>query len=189
MDEQLKILILQCQKNKRSAQSEIYKRFSDRLFSICLRYSNNYEDAQDAFQDGFIQIFNKVDQFKFKGSFEGWISRVMVNFCIERLRKKNYLYVINDEITEDLNGQANFHFEIEEEVEDYSYQEILEFIRELPDRYQQVFNLYVIDGLTHKQIAELLNISVGTSKSNLFRARERLIQIITKNNSINAISK
>lgn len=189
MNEQLKILVKKCQRNNRSAQSEIYKLFSDRLFSICLRYSDNYDDAQDVFQDGFIHIFDKIKQYKFKGSFEGWISRVMVNFCIERLRKKNYLYVINDDITEDLNGHSEFIFETENEVDSFTYQEILNFIKQLPDRYQQVFNLYVIDEYSHKQISEMLNISIGTSKSNLFRARERLVEIIKQHNSIQIISK
>lgn len=189
MNEPLKILIQKCQRKNRSAQSEIYKLFSDRLFSICLRYTESYDDAQDVFQDGFIHIFDKISQYKFKGSFEGWISRVMVNFCIERLRKKNYLYVINDDITEDLNGHSEFIFETETDVDCFTYQEILTFVRQLPDRYQQVFNLYVIDGYSHKQISEKLNISIGTSKSNLFRAREKLIEMINKHSSIQTISK
>lgn len=189
MDESLKILILQCQKNDRTAQAKIYQQFSAKLFSICLRYSNSYEDAQDVFQEGFIHIFNKINQFQFKGSFEGWMTRIMVNFCIEIHRKKNYLYVVNDEITADEDALNEFFFEDEQEAENLSYEELLEFIRQLPDRYQQVFNLYAIEGYTHQQIAELLRISIGTSKSNFFRAREKLMESIKKNISHKVVSK
>src|SRR5690625_5685806 len=88
----------------------------------------------------------------------------MVNFCIERLRKKNYLYVINDDITEDLNGHSEFIFETETDVDCFTYQEILTLVRQLPDRYQQVFNLYVIDEYSHKQISEKLNISIRSEE-------------------------
>ncbi len=185
MDENLKILIRQCQENRRSAQSEIYKLYSASLFSVCLRYTNNYEDAQDIFQDGFIMIFNKINQFRFEGSFEGWLRRIMVNCCIEKHRVKNHLYVINEEITPDDNSED----ELELESEHYTYDEILEFVRSLPDRYQQVFNLYAIEGYSHQQISEMLQISVGTSKSNLSRAREKLKELIKKNTDIKVMSK
>ncbi len=185
MDENLNILIRQCQENKTAAQAEIYQLFSASLFSVCLRYTDNYEDAQDVFQDGFIMIFKKISQYSFKGSFEGWMRRIMVNCCIERHRHKNYLYVINEETTPE---------EIEDddtpiESEDYSYQNLLDFIRQLPDRYRQVFNLYVIEEYSHQQIAEMLDISVGTSKSNLFRAREKLKELLKKNSEIKIASK
>lgn len=185
MDENLKILIRQCQENERSSQSEIYKLYSASLFSVCLRYTNNYEDAQDIFQDGFIMIFNKINQFRFEGSFEGWLRRIMVNCCIEKHRGKNHLYVINEEITPEDSTED----ELEVESEDYSYDEILEFVRSLPDRYQQVFNLYAIEGYSHQQISEMLQISVGTSKSNLSRAREKLKELIKKNTDIKVMSK
>lgn len=185
MDERLKILIKQCQANRTSAQAELYNQFSAQLFSVCLRYADNYEDAQDIFQDGFIMIFHKINQFRFEGSFEGWLRRIMVNCCIEKHRNKNYLYVINEELT--LDESSNEEEEIESE--EYSYDEILEFIRSLPDRYNQVFNLYAIEGYSHQQIAEMLQISVGTSKSNLSRAREKLKELIKKNKEIKVVSK
>lgn len=189
MDKELNTIIRQCQENRRDAQAEIYKRFSAQLFSICLRYSNSYEDAQDVFQDGFIHIFEKMKQYQFKGSFEGWLKRIMVNFCIERHRKRVHLYAINDETymnNSSLSTDAYIMDFIEEK--EYSYQELLEFIQKLPERYQQVFNLYVIDGYSHQQIADTLQISVGTSKSNLSRARERLVNLI-KNSTANILSK
>lgn len=184
MDQDLEILIRQCQENRRSAQEEIYKKYSSVLFSVCLRYTNSYEDAQDVFQDGFIMIFNKINQFRFEGSFEGWLKRIMVNTCIERHRGKNHLYIINEEIIADENSD-----EMELESEEYNYADLLEFVRALPDRYQQVFNLYAIEGYSHQQIADLLKISVGTSKSNLSRAREKLKDLIKKNSEINIMSK
>lgn len=187
MNEELEILIKNCQKNKRAAQAEVYKRYSSVLFSVCMRYAKSYEDAQDLFQDGFILIFNKIDQFQFKGSFEGWMRRIMVNLCIERLRSQNHLFVINEEITED--GDAAEADEIIEDEKRYSYEELLSFVHQLPDRYGQVFNLYAIDGFSHQQIAEMLGISVGTSKSNLSRAREKLVQILNKNHSEKIVSR
>lgn len=186
MTDDLKILIKECQKNKRAAQSEIYKRFSDNLFSVCLRYTKNYEDAQDVFQDGFILIFKKIGQYEFKGAFEGWMRRIMVNLCIEKFRKTNHLYVVNEEITSEDYESGD---EIHEDENDYTYEELLSFIRQLPDRYRQVFNLYIIDGFSHIQISEMLNISIGTSKSNLSRAREKLVSIIKKNSTEKIVSK
>ena len=185
MDENLNILIRQCQEKCADAQAEIYKKFSGQLFSVCLRYADNYEDAQDVFQDGFIMIFNKIKQYRFEGSFEGWMRRIMVNSCIERHRAKTHLYVVNEEITPEETGEE----EADIEFENYSYRDLLNFIRELPDRYRQVFNLYVIEEYSHQQIAGMLNISVGTSKSNLSRAREKLKELIKKNSEIKIVSK
>lgn len=188
MDENLKILISQCQDNQRKAQAEIYNRFSAKLFSVCLRYSNNYEDAQDVFQDGFILIFKKINQFRFQGSFEGWMRRIMVNCCIERHRSKNHLYILNEDITLDKDVEE-FEFDLDDEGESHSYKDLLEFIQKLPSRYQQVFNLYVIEEYSHQEIANMLGISVGTSKSNLSRAREKLMDMINKNNMAKTLSK
>ncbi|MFA7615386.1 MAG: sigma-70 family RNA polymerase sigma factor [Weeksellaceae bacterium] len=185
MGKELKILIKECQRNKRDAQEEVYKRFSDKLFSVCLRYTKNYEDAQDIFQDGFILIFKKIGQYEFKGSFEGWMRRIMVNLCIEKFRNTNYLYVVNEEITAD----EEVADELIEDENEFSYEELLGFVRQLPARYGQIFNMYVIDGYSHKQISDLLNISVGTSKSNLSRAREKLIHLINKKSTEKIVSK
>lgn len=160
--------------------------FSAKMFSICMRYSDNREDAQDVFQDGFIVIFKKINQFRFEGSFEGWMRRIMVNSCISRHRTKNYLYVVNEEITEDYTQAES---EVQSQMHDYTYDELLNFIRQLPDRYRQVFNMYAIDKYSHQQIAEELNISVGTSKSNLHRAREKLMELIKKDNLLKIVSK
>ena len=186
MDEQLKILIQNCQNNQKAAQAELYKNYSAKLFSVCLRYADSYEDAQDYFQDGFIMIFNKINQFRFEGSFEGWMRRIIVNACIEKYRNKNHLYVVNEEITQDDWLEDD---KVEDEWNDYSYDELLEIIRELPERYRQVFNLYVMEEYSHQEIAEMLQITVGTSKSNLSRAKEKLKELLKKNTDIKIMSK
>ncbi|MFV0180707.1 sigma-70 family RNA polymerase sigma factor [Empedobacter falsenii] len=175
----LEYLIKQCQEQNRKAQEEIYLEFSPVLFSICLRYAESYEDAQDIFQEGFIHIFNKVNQFKFKGSFEGWMKRIMVNLNLEKLKKKNTLPFEDYEkliITQD----------DDEDIEDnFDYQQLLEVVHNLPPQYRQVFNLYVFEEFTHQEIAEMLNISLGTSKSNLSRARNLLKQKLNLLKTVN----
>ena len=157
-------LIIQCKKQDAKAQGELYKRYSGILFSICLRYSPNYSEAEDSLQDSFLTIFKKVDQFKGKGSFEGWIKRITVNTVLQKYRKKRVFDIAREDQIAD---------EIDVEVEDdgIPLDFLLKIIQELPDRYRLVFTLYVMDDYAHKEIAEMLGISDGTSKSNLARAR------------------
>jgi RNA polymerase sigma-70 factor (ECF subfamily) len=163
-------LIKQCAKNDRRAQKEIYQLFGGKLFSICLKYSKNRHEAEDNFQDGFITIFNKIDQFSFKGSFEGWLKRVMINTILIKYRKKNVLNIITDEIPDEVV--------VDVEEDEFSLDFLLNLINELPERYRLVFNLYVLDGYSHREISEMLRIAEGTSKSNLARARGILKQKI-----------
>lgn len=159
----LKKLIIRCKKNDRTAQAEVYQIYSGKLFGLCLKYSKNYQEAQDNLHNGFITIFKKIGQFNFKGSFEGWMKRIMINTALQTYRKKDVLSLISEEIPEPI--------EVEVETEDISLSYLLKIIQELPNRYRMVFNLYVMDGYTHREIAEMLEISEGTSKSNLSRAR------------------
>jgi len=159
----LKKLIKQCAKNDRKAQSEIYQLFADKLFPVCLKYSKNKQEAQDSFQDGFITIFDKIGQFKFNGSFEGWMKRVMINTVLIKYRKKNVLNIVTEEIPDEVIVDID-----EEEI---SLDFLLNLIQSLPDRYRMVFNLYILDGYSHREISEMLKIAEGTSKSNLARAR------------------
>lgn len=156
-------IILDCQNNKISAQEQLYRLMSAKLFSVCLKYSRNYEDAQDNLQDGFLLIFSKIGQYQFKGSFEGWAKRVMVNNVLQRYRSEGIFEIVSENMPEEAD--------VEIEVEDVSMDFLLGLIQQLPDRYRMVFNLYVIDGFSHKEIAEMMNITDGTSKSNLARAR------------------
>jgi len=129
--------------------------------------------AEDNLHDSFITIFNKIKQYKGKGSFEGWLKRLTVNVCLQKYRKKNVLNVVTDEYPDKI--------EVELEEESLPLRYLLQLIQELPDRYRLVFNLYVLDGYSHKEIAELLEISIGTSKSNLSRARLNLKEKIEAN--------
>jgi RNA polymerase sigma-70 factor (ECF subfamily) len=163
-------LIKQCANNDRKAQKEIYQLFAGKLFSICLKYSKNKQEAQDNFQDGFIVIFDKIGQFNFKGSFEGWLKRVMVNTVLLKYRKKNVLNIVTEDIPDEVI--------VDVDDDEISLDFLLNLINELPDRYRLVFNLYALDGYSHKEISEMLLIAEGTSKSNLARARAILKQKI-----------
>jgi RNA polymerase sigma-70 factor (ECF subfamily) len=157
-------LIIQCKKQDAAAQGELYKQYSGVLFAICLRYSPNYTEAEDNLQDAFLTIFKKVGQYNGKGSFEGWIKRVTVNTVLQKYRKKRTYEIVDEEQIED---EADLEIDKEEVPLDF----LLKIIQELPDRYRLVFSMYVMDGYQHKEIADLLGISDGTSKSNLARAR------------------
>ncbi|GAA4235624.1 RNA polymerase sigma factor [Postechiella marina] len=164
-------LIENCKNNNTKAQGELYKLFSSKLFSTCLKYSRNYAEAEDNLQDAFLTIFNKIGQYKNKGSFEGWLKRVTVNTVLQRYRKEKVFDIINENTIEDI-------VEVDIEEDSLSIDYLLNIIQELPDRYRLVFNLYVLDDYSHKDIAEMLNINIGTSKSNLARARQILKQTI-----------
>lgn len=156
-------LINDCKKNDRKAQEQLYRLYSSKLFAVCLKYSRNYIEAQDNLQDGFILIFNKIEQFSFKGSFEGWLKRVMINHVLQQYRTQTFLSLVNEDAAQ--------YEEIEIDDENISLDYLLKIIQELPDRYRLVFNLYVMDDYSHAEIAEMLSINIGTSKSNLSRAR------------------
>lgn len=159
----IKQLINDCQKNDRKAQEQLYRLYAPKLFSVCLKYSRNYTEAQDNLQDGFLIIFDKIDQFSFKGSFDGWLKRVMVNHVLQQYRQETFLSLVKEDVPDDN--------EIEIDDEDISLEYLLKIIQELPNQYRLVFNLYVLDGYSHQEIAEMLTINLGTSKSNLARAK------------------
>ncbi|NJK84926.1 MAG: RNA polymerase sigma factor [Bacteroidales bacterium] len=148
--------------------------FKEKMFGICLRYAGNYNDAEDVVQEGFIKIFQKINQFRFEGAFEGWIRRIMVNTALEKYRMQCQIININDNIREvDQTNQTEINHDI-------SAQELLKFIQELSPKYRLVFNLYAIEGYSHKEISGMLEISEGTSKSNLSRARTILQEKVNK---------
>ncbi|MGA1227703.1 MAG: RNA polymerase sigma factor [Tamlana sp.] len=159
-------LIENCKIDDTKAQSELYKLFSSKLFAICLKYSRNYVEAEDNLQDAFLMVFKKIEQYNYKGSFEGWLKRITINTTLQRYRNEKIFDIINENTIEDV--------ELEVDDDTISIDYLLQIIQELPDRYRLVFNLYVLDGYSHKDIANMLNINVGTSKSNLARARQIL---------------
>jgi RNA polymerase sigma factor (sigma-70 family) len=161
-----KELIESCLKENPIAQKLLYDTFSSSLYGICLRYSKNEEEAQDILQDSFIKIFTKLDTYKFAGSFEGWLKRIVTNTSIEYYRRK-----IETEKVEDISFNPYLAIESDKSLE---IEELLKMIQELPEGYRMIFNMYAIDGYTHGEIAQKLNISEGTSKSQLSRARAHL---------------
>jgi RNA polymerase sigma-70 factor (ECF subfamily) len=152
-----------CKKKDRKAQEQLYRLYSPKLFAVCLKYSRNYTEAQDNLQDGFLIIFKKIEQYSFKGSFDGWLKRVMINHVLQQYRQETFLSLVKEDVPDD--------DEIEIDDEDISLEYLLKIIQELPNQYRLVFNLYVLDGYSHQEIAEMLTINLGTSKSNLARAK------------------
>jgi RNA polymerase sigma-70 factor (ECF subfamily) len=148
---------------------------------VCLKYSRTYQDAQDTLQDSFLMIFKDIKKFKHKGSFEGWAKRVTINVALQKFRKKSILKF--DTIEENQLTEEEITVDVDEKNISLSF--LLSLINELPPKYQLVFNLYVLDGYSHQEISEVLNISTGTSKSNLFRAR-KLLQNKINNSKINS---
>ncbi|RIA08265.1 RNA polymerase sigma-70 factor (ECF subfamily) [Flavobacteriaceae bacterium MAR_2010_72] len=162
----LEQLIEQCKKNDVKAQSELYKLYASKLFSVSLKYSRNTVEAEDNLQDAFVTIFKKIEQYKSKGSLEGWMKRITINTALQRYRTVGVFDIVNEQQI------ADESLELDEDTISIDF--LLQIIQELPDRYRMVFNLYALDGYSHKEIAEMLSISTGTSKSNLARARQIL---------------
>ncbi len=160
----LEQLIENCKKSDAQAQSQLYKQYASKLFSLCLKYSKHYAEAEDNLHDAFITIFDKIGQYNHKGSFEGWLKRITINTALQRYREDVGVYdIVKEDRIEDVTLDIN--------NENVSLDFLLKIIQELPDRYRLIFNLYVLDGYSHVEISKLIKISTGTSKSNLARAR------------------
>ncbi|EDP97024.1 sigma-70 family RNA polymerase sigma factor [Kordia algicida OT-1] len=159
----LEQLIHKCKNNDRDAQAQLYREYAKKLYATSLKYSRNKVEAEDNLQDSFMVIFEKIGQYTFKGSFEGWLRRITVNTVLQKYRGKGAFEVVNERVLKDEPVSVY--------EEDISIDYLLSIVQELPDRYRLVFNLYVLDDYSHQEIAEMLGISQGTSKSNLARAR------------------
>ena len=171
MDKELRILIQKCVEHDREGQRQLYTLLSPVLYGICLKYMRNKVEADDVFQDAFIILFQKINQYKFEGSFEGWAKRIFVNEALEVLRKKQRrLHVaiensnLNNCIEDEINGTSLA----------LSHDKLLKHIQQLPDNYRMIFNLYVFEGYSHSAIANKLKMAAGTSKSLLSRAKSML---------------
>lgn len=159
-------LIQYCIDGDRQSQNQLYKQFAPRMFAICLRYSKNREEAEEIVQEGFFQVFKSLKNFQHKGSFEGWMQKIVVYCAIQHYRNKSKLHpVVNIEKAEVEQSDT------EDVFAQLSKKELLKMVQALSPAYRMVFNLYVFEGMKHREIAELLNISEGTSKSNLFDAK------------------
>lgn len=174
----LEQLIKQCKQNDAKAQSQLYKLYASKLFSLCLKYSNNYAQAEDNLHDAFITIFDKIGQYNNKGSFEGWLKRIAINTTLQRYRAEEGVFNIVDEARIEDEAVSV------EENNNLSLEFLLKIVQQLPDQYRLVFNLYVLDGYSHVEISKLINISTGTSKSNLARARKLLKEKIEAQQAI-----
>jgi len=172
--EKLEILLKGCKRGRPGSQEELYRRFASAMYGICLQYASSQEDAQDIMQEGFIKVFGKLDQVNNPAAFPGWIRKVMINTALEKYRSQVFLQRVDD-----------MKEEMDEEMDDGIYnnltsKELVEIIQTLSPKYRLVFNLYAIEGYNHQEISRELGITVGTSKSNLSRARAILQKRIKK---------
>lgn len=155
--------------------------FSGKFFSLCLKYSSNYEQAKDNLQEGFINIFENISQYNGKGSFEGWMTRIIINTSLREYQN----IIVFSEYQENLSPHSDeAEVEVDVDKEAIPRDFLIKIIDELPERYGLVFNLYVFEEFSHQEIAEMLRISVGTSKSNLARARQKLKEEIENRNHL-----
>lgn len=162
-------LIKGCIAGDRRMQEELYLRFAPKMYAVCLRYASNVEDAQDLLQEGFIKIYRNLHHFRAEGSFEGWIRRVFVNTSIEHFRKKSTKLAMVTEKEEGTIEDTDITA-----LENLAEKDIIKIVQELSPGYRAVFNLYVVEGYSHKEIGDMLGISEGTSKSQLARAKSVL---------------
>jgi len=157
------------------AQTQFYQMFSGKMFGVCLRYARDAAEAEDNLQEGFIKVFTNLKSFRNEGSLEGWVRRIMINVSLEKIRKQHLMYPVEDVSIYD---SVNFSDDV---ISKISANDLIRLIQELPPRYRLVFNLYVVEGFTHQEIAKEMSITEGTSKSNLARAREIMKRKVQEN--------
>ena len=155
-----------CRKGDRNAQKALLDLLAPRMYPVCIRYVGDRETAQDILQDGFVTMFSKLDSYKGEGSFEGWARRIFVNTSLMYLRKKDAL-----KMSDDLENARHLCSDMAGQMENIGYKELMKLVTSLPPGFRTVFNLYVIEGYSHKEIAEMLGISETTSRTQLSRAR------------------
>jgi RNA polymerase sigma factor (sigma-70 family) len=173
-----KQLVEACIKGERRSQQKFYQTFYGKMLSVCMRYADNREEAKDILHDGFIKVFANLGDFGFKGSLEGWVKRIITNTAIDAVRKKKN-FLVELEENRNYDNQVD-DFDDNKEYEHFNQLKveiIMQLIQKLSPMYKMVFNLYVFEELTHKEIAEQLSINIGTSKSNFAKARRNLIKL------------
>ena len=165
-------IITGCKKNDRKSQQALFELFASRMYGHCLRYSKNTEDAQDILQEGFIKVFEKIQSLKDHKQLEGWMTRVFINLALSFWRKNNnnptFVDIADTDAADDVNQEEDSN------LQHYQPEQVLVWINELPDNQRMVLNMYAIDGLSHQEIASLLNTTVSNTKSILSRARKSL---------------
>jgi RNA polymerase sigma-70 factor, ECF subfamily len=173
--EDVKQIVDGCIRGDRDCQQLLYKFTYGKMLGLCLRYAKDKDEAKDFLHDGFLKVFEKIKHFKQTGSIEGWIRRIIVNNTIDCIRRKNKMSFSSDSETGLVNLTDNSEDDLEKlKMVNIGAERIIELIQELSPAYKTVFNLYVIEEYSHKEIAEMLNISIGTSKSNLAKAKGKL---------------
>jgi RNA polymerase sigma-70 factor (ECF subfamily) len=168
-------LVIECVKGDSRAQRMLFERFSKKMLGVCMRYAKSIEQAEDVLQDGFIKVFSKLNDFKHDGSLEGWIRRIMVNTSLDQIRKENKLLGNTSLDNVDYKLQNNAFV-----LENLAAKDLMKMVQSMPVGYKVVFNMFAIEGYSHKEISEHLGISENTSKSQYSRARAYLRERLEK---------
>lgn len=177
--EELDLWIRGCKRKDKQCQRKVYEMLFSPMLGVCMRYAQDKQEATDILQDGFIKVFDKIGLYDENGSFEGWVRRIIVNTAIDAIRKRKN-EILTDNIGTYQSAGTSFSNEEEEKTayKGLGVNDVVNAMQQLSPMYRAVFNLYVMDGLTHQEIADELEISVGTSKSNLSKARARIKTIL-----------
>ena len=188
---ELQNLIEGCLKGDRRAQQAVYRKYYGKMKAVCMRYTRDADQASDVLQEGFLKVYMQIDRFTGVGSFEGWIRRIMVNLSIDRFRKLKHDFLASGELIDAEKTGASDE-ELDEHDDDYldiTPEQIIDAMQQLTPAYRTVFNLFVFEDYTHQDIAEALNISVGTSKSNYAKAKKNIRRLLEKQLSIKTKEK
>ena len=175
-----------CLAGERRSQQRVYELFYGKMMSVCLRYTKNHDQAKDILQDGFIKVFRNLTKFNREGSFEGWIRRIMVNTAIDHFRRARHSYLLlgEDRSMEEFEDLAEENDNEQDEVLDLKPADVINAMQKLTPAYRTVFNLFVFEDMSHKEISETLDISIGTSKSNLAKAKSNLKRLLKKEHNL-----
>ncbi len=173
-----KDIIEGCIKGNRNSQKSLYEHFAGKMLAVCMRYAKDRAEAEDMLQEGFLKVFQSIEKFKGEGSFEGWIRRIMIYNAINHYKHRMRTFKEDLDAT---NYDAPYHDDI---VDKISVKEIIALVQHMPEGYRMVFNLYAIEGYTHKEISEQLGIAIGTSKSQYARAKQLMQQMLAKHYQI-----
>ncbi len=166
--EDLTKIINDCASGDVRAQEKLYRTLAPKMYGVCLRFAKDRTEAEDNLQEGFVKVFTNIHKFRHEGSLEGWVRRIMVNVSLSKYRKQHLMHPVEDVSIYETPEMS------EDALDKISADELLALVQELPPRYRMVFNLYVMEGMSHQEVGEAMNISEGTSKSNLARARDIL---------------
>ncbi|MBP7184216.1 MAG: RNA polymerase sigma factor [Saprospiraceae bacterium] len=172
-----KEIIYKCIRNDRLAQKRLYELYATKMLGVCIRYVKNADDAEDVLIEGFYKVLSSLDQFKAEGSLEGWIKRIMINESLTFLRKKSKLQVMDVDINDYHHPNVVLTDEVNADIK-LCADDILKLLNQLPIGYRTIFNLYIIEGYKHQEIADMLGISINTSKSQLIMAKNKMQELL-----------